>query len=314
MPFLSTSTKYISAGGSAGTGSDLPIHTCGLRLTLTSGTPVTTADVTGATTIYATPYISNQVYLYTQPTSGTTSVWTAYNTAELSLALGTLSSATKPYDVFIQDNAGTLQLTKSNAWTSATARSQALAQQNGVWVLGSDTSQRYLGTFYPTATTTTEDSGISGTAVANRFLWNMYNRVPRAMQFHLTTNYTYTTNTYRQAGANASAGLFMVRGFDLDGVIAHVQTFPSTTNATGVSVPVGVGLDSTTVTSANSFGQYNFPNATQTTGTSSAVYSGFPGLGYHALNWIEKSTASGSTTWNTDATTAQAGISGWVMA
>ena len=34
------------------------------RLTLTSGTPVTTNDVTAATTIYYTPYKGNAIQLY----------------------------------------------------------------------------------------------------------------------------------------------------------------------------------------------------------------------------------------------------------
>src|SRR5690349_2342000 len=56
------------------------------RLTLTSGTPVTTSNVTGATTIYLTPYLGNQIWLY----SG--SVWVSYSLSEISLALGTLVS------------------------------------------------------------------------------------------------------------------------------------------------------------------------------------------------------------------------------
>jgi len=53
---------------------------CGLRLTLTSGTPVTTADVTGATTIYFTPLLSGVIALYS---SG--GAWNRRYTAEISI-------------------------------------------------------------------------------------------------------------------------------------------------------------------------------------------------------------------------------------
>lgn len=85
---------------------------CEGRLTLTSGTPVTTADVTGATSVYFTPYSGNHISLY----SG--SVWNLYAFSETTLSLGTLVNA-QMYDVFMYDNAGTLTL-ESNEWANAT--------------------------------------------------------------------------------------------------------------------------------------------------------------------------------------------------
>jgi hypothetical protein len=84
----------------------------GFRLTLTTGTPVTTTDVTGATTIYWTPHGHNCVGLY----DGTS--WKQWASAELSLALGTLVNA-MAYDVFVYDNSGTLTL-ETAAWQNAT--------------------------------------------------------------------------------------------------------------------------------------------------------------------------------------------------
>src|SRR3972149_4877028 len=99
--------------------------TCDGRLTLTSGTPVTTADVTAATSIYFTPYIGDRIAIY----DGTR--WRLYLFAELTLALGTLTAAL-PYDVFIYDNAGTLTL-EALAWTNGTTRATALVRQKGGW-------------------------------------------------------------------------------------------------------------------------------------------------------------------------------------
>jgi hypothetical protein len=97
-------TTFISA--------PLPLSTAEGRLTLTSTVPVTTADVTGASTIYFTPYHGDRISVY----DGTR--WKAYKFTELSLALGTLINA-QNYDVFIYDNSGTLTL-EATEWASAT--------------------------------------------------------------------------------------------------------------------------------------------------------------------------------------------------
>lgn len=151
------------------------------RLTLTSGTPVTTSDVTGATSVYYTPYIGNQIGLYTG------SAWVSYTFAELSLALGTLTSGL-PYDVFLDYNDGTPQLAMT-AWTNDTTRATALVRQDGILVKTGDTQQRYLGTFYTTSTTTTEDSA------ANRYLKNYYNRVDCQVGPGVFTTTRTTTST-----------------------------------------------------------------------------------------------------------------------
>ena len=105
------------------------------RLTLTSATPVTPADVTGATTIYCTPYKGNQIALYDGSSS-----WNTRTSAEFSLALGTLTSG-KPYDVFCYDNAGTPTL-EFLAWTNDTTRATALVYQDGVLVKSGATTRR----------------------------------------------------------------------------------------------------------------------------------------------------------------------------
>jgi len=53
----------------------------GGRLTLTSGTPVTTSDVTAATSVYYTPYVGNKISLY----NGWE--WIFHEFSELSLSL-----------------------------------------------------------------------------------------------------------------------------------------------------------------------------------------------------------------------------------
>lgn len=274
---------------------------CEGRLTLTSGTAVTTSDVTGATSVYFTPYNGNRLGIYNG------SGWQVYRFAELTLALGTLTSAL-PYDVFVYDNAGTLTL-ESLAWTNGTTRATALALQDGVYVKSGATTRRYLGTFYTTSTTTTEDS------VAKRFLWNAYNRVRRPMVKKETTDtWTYTTATYRAANNSTTNRLEMIRGLDVDPIIVSVQSIVNNTTGGTPRVAVGIGIDSTSVNSAHVFGG-NAPSSGNL--NLRCEYSGFPGVGYHYAQWLEYSGASGTTLWigdNGSPTEDQCGIIGEVLA
>ena len=203
---------------------------CDGRLTLTSGTPVTTADVTAATNVYFTPYVGDRIAIY----DGTR--WRLYLFAELTLALGTLTAAL-PYDVFIYDNAGTLTL-EALAWTNGTTRATALVRQNGVWCKTGVLTRRYLGTFYTTATTTTEDSE------AARFLFNVSNPVLRRLYKTDATSHTYNNATIRQWNATAANKVEYVLG-QPQTVIA-VGRFDTTAPSTANWIDNGLGFDSTT--------------------------------------------------------------------
>jgi len=158
--------------------------TPGGRLTLTSGTPVTTSDVTGATSIYYTPYVSNVITLWDGYR------WRPIEFSEYTLALGTLTSG-KPYDVFAYLSSGVLAL-EMLAWTNDTTRATAITIQDGRYCKSGDKTRLCLGTFYTTATTTTEDSA------ANRYLFNAYNRVDKACVSAQGSSHTNGTATARQ--------------------------------------------------------------------------------------------------------------------
>src|SRR5688572_4720973 len=138
---------------------------CG-RMTLTTGLPVTTADVTGASTVYFTPFRGNLIAVHDGDH------WQVLSFAELSLALGS-DAANTNYDLFAYYSSGAVALERV-AWTNATTRATALTTLDGVPVKSSDTTRRYLGTYRTTATVgQTEDS------VGKRFVWNYYHRVRR---------------------------------------------------------------------------------------------------------------------------------------
>lgn len=256
--------------------------TCEGRLTTESGVAVSTADRTAQSTLYFTPFRGSRVSLYDG------AAWVSHSLTERSLALSGLTSG-KPYDVFLQNVAGTLTLVLL-VWTNDTTRATALAVQDGILVKTGDATQRYLGTIYTSGATTIEDTQ------AKRWCWNYYHRVRRTMKGATETanTWTYTTATFRQANANVANQLDYVVGVNEDAVEAEVYALVQTSGA-NVSVTTGIGVDSTSVNSALGFG-YSVP-AAGTVVMGRATYRGTPGVGRHFLAWLEYSAASGTTTW-----------------
>lgn len=295
------------------------------RLTTETGVPISTADRTGQSTIYVTPMTSTggRVCLY----DGTR--WKMYVLTEKSLVLSALTSG-KNYDVFLYDNAGTLTVELSAAWSSDTARTDALTTQDGILVKSGALTRRYVGTIRTTGTTTTEDS------LAKRFVWNMYNRTVKSMKRAETTNaWFYDTGTFRQANAAAANQLDFVVG-QADVIVEAVvraswQANPGVavvSNATPYERVVGVGVDSTTTSSAQianvSHGMTadGLNTLNIAAGAPTAEYRGYPGLGRHFLAWLERGGGGEdeTTQWNGNlafnslsGTGVHCGISGWLM-
>ena len=292
---------------------------CSGRLTLTTGVPVTTSDVTGATTVYFTPYRGNSIGLYDG-----TATWTLLAFTETSIALGTLTSGL-PYDVFGYNNSGVLALELA-AWSSATAifssgtYQTTRPTQDGIIVKSTngttvDSSRRYLGTFTTSSTTQTEDSN------ANRLLYNYYNRVRRPLLVTDTTaSWNYSLAVWRQARATATNQVRLTQGVAETPVFLrlHIQA----ANDTGtMNVNGGIGEDSTsaplsaqTVTDMVIAGA-NFSLA------SDAMLEKIPAVGLHTYVWLESAEATGVTTFRGAssttagaATTSGVGLTGWCEA
>lgn len=92
-----------------------PMSTFGVpangRLTLTSGTPVITGNVTAATTIYFTPYLGNRIGLYNGEN------WPTFSFNEISIAVP--STVFRLFDVFIYDGGTALEPVNWNQSTAA---------------------------------------------------------------------------------------------------------------------------------------------------------------------------------------------------
>lgn len=292
------------------------------RLTLTTAVPVTTGDVTGATTVYYTPYNRAWIKLY----NGTR--WQSFALVELSQTTAdTTKSPTavannSNYDVFVWNDAGTLRATRGPAWASDTTRGTGAGTTeleffggryvNKVAVTNGPAARRglYVGTVRSDGSAQINDS------FAKRHVWNMHNRVSRPMRVIESANaWNYTTLTFQQANANAANQLDFVVG--LEGVSARADVHASFRNsdASGANAVVGIGLDSTTTLAVGCINSYanSFSGHVNSTG---AAWNGYPGLGRHTLVWLEASSATGTTTWSGDEAAPaffQAGVHGELL-
>jgi hypothetical protein len=280
---------------------------CGLRLSLTTATPVTVTDVTAATTVFITPTAGGQCAFYDG-----TATWTLLTNSETSVAVPATTS--KPFDVFCRNNSNTIACDTTD-WTSDSARATALVLQNGVWVKSGDTTRRYIGT----ARTTTV-SGQTEDSVARRFVWSYYQRARRILRVTDTTDsWTYTTNTYRQANAAAANQVDVVIGV-AEGATLDLTVIGFITSGSANQVgEVSVGEDSTSTALTTVYGG-GTASAAGGTGAGSplpciARLQHYPAIGRHFYVWLEKANGGGTVTWygdNADGTGWRAGITGWI--
>lgn len=271
---------------------------CDGRLTLESGVPVSSTDQTAKTTIYYTPYIGNKISLYDG-----SATWNIVTFSETSLALGTMTSGL-PYDVFAYNNSGTLALEKL-AWTSTSARATALTYQDGVLVKSGSTTRRYLGTFYTTSTTTTEDSS------TKRFLWNNYNRVlKRLYRQETTSSWAYSSGTIRQANGATANKVEIIQGLPEEEInlTILVSVVPSATAGNGMT---GFGEDTTTDFTTEGF--YQGGGGSTAWFVFSAYLQKIPTIGYHYYSWNERANGTSVTFFGgTGANYWRAGIAGFI--
>jgi hypothetical protein len=289
------------------------ISPLGGRLTLTSATPVTTADVAAATSIYYTPHVSSWVRIY----NGTTDVLTQFT--ETALALDSSSGHTgyhqsgKNFDCFVALNSSTFVLGTGPAWSSDTARGTGAGTTeiefyNGLWRNKNDITLRIgtasgntvliparqatlVGSFRATA------DGQASDTVLRRLLSNAYNPVPRFMFANaetLGTTWTYTLLTWRQVHANTSNKVEFLQCLP-GGPVESVANSQAANSAGSATFYVGIGVNSTTVNSAK--GGLLSTVAAGLVSMGYADYSGFASLGYTYLAWLEISAVAGTTSW-----------------
>lgn len=261
-------------------------QTNGGRLTLTSGTPVTITNVTAAGTIYWEPYLSDTIALWNGSAYQLVSVG-----SNKSLALTATSGSM--YDVFGYLSGGTLAL-ESLVWTNTTTRATAVVRDvTGVWTKSGDRTRRWLGSFYATGSNQTEDS------TSRRCVFNAVNRVKRSMlAVDTTDSWVYNSATFRAFNNSATDGTGTVKcvaGIPeaLLDAEAHGFALPGTSS---INMFVGIGIDSTTVNSANikNAASGTDGNFTVSAANSSCIarYQGYPVAGLHQVYPLEADSGS----------------------
>jgi len=288
------------------------------RLTLTTAVPVLTATVSAAATVYYTPYVGNAIPIY----DGST--WKVYNFAELSNVLANAATgnagpaaavASKNYDLFVWDNAGTRTLTRGAAWNSDTARSATtendLQRVNGVLTnLNAITNGpgvglgTYVGTVRTDAggATVTYDLGssASGGGLASFGLWNAYNQVEQTTTVvDSGVNYTYSSATLRAARGSNTYRANLIAGLNVNNVQASSFALISTAATSGAFTRTYIGLDTITAQTGQVIGQVYTNAAVVLSAAVAASYKGLPGLGFHYLSGNESGDGSNTNTVNT---------------
>lgn len=286
--------------GAGGAGGTVLNSTAGGRLTLTSATPVTTSDVTAATTLYYSEHSSNQIALYDGSSS-----WSVLTFSNISLSLSGLTANTN-YDIFCYNNSGTATL-EATAWSSDTARATALARQDGVYVRSGSTTRRYLGTIRITGTT-----GQCEDSLSKRFVFNHQNKIIRRLSAKITTNsWTYASTTYRAWNADTAYGSTRV-GLVI-GVSENIATLEAILNVgyDSVGAGVGIGVDSTSTNSADLFNYlvvYYSPG-----GLNIAALDSNPGVGFHYYQALETAGNTHTAYGDNGSTTMQSGLRGRML-
>lgn len=276
------------------------------RLTLVSGTPVMTTSQLTKPTIFYTPYVGQFAPIY----DGTKFVMTDLG-GELSQATNDATKspaatvASKNYDMFVWDDAGTKRCTRGPIWSTDSVRgvgagTTELEAVNGIWVnknaiTNGPAARRgtYVGTIRSdTAATCAFIFGSLG-GTANLGVWNCYNRVPiRTFTADTTSTWTYSTAAYRACNANTNFVILIICGLVEDMIrVEHMGQMNNSATGYGYN---GIGIDST---SSNSNNLQVISGNVSSTAISQSVIVAPPLLGYHLYQALEYVSA-GTVTFN----------------
>lgn len=217
------------------TGSDLDVdnNVCGGRLTLTTSTPILTANTSSAT-VYYTPFRGSRCMVYVN------GKWEprVFST-DLSVSVAALSvSDTGVF--YIYDNNGQLAL--------GYVLSGTLAYQDGVPVVSGDTSKRIVGGFIcQTAGQldmifTCTAAGVSPANFCKCCVVNLANPVLQTFQTNVGTNWTYATNSWRPFNNDSMNSVTVGQLL----IPTHVDVRSSVEVATGSGIGYNIGIGTAT--------------------------------------------------------------------
>jgi hypothetical protein len=310
------------------------------RLSLTSATPVTESDVTGATTIYCVPCSGQHVPVY----DGAALAYKSLG-SQISLPLDSNSGHTnyhesgKNFDLFAIVDSGTLKLATGPKWNNGASAGSDTARGTGagsteleafagllvnknsmtarVGSASGDTvtvaarSATYLGTFRCTANGQATDSKLK------RLLFNAYNQTLRPMYVRDTAlTWNYSTDAWRQVNANSAFQLELLLGLSGIVVTAQHNHMASGSTSTGRRAQCAIGLDSTSAIAPGSLTGFMVVDNNAGAKGFTSRFEGFPGLGFHTLTALERGAGVDTQSWygtNSDAGNWAPGMLGSVL-
>lgn len=243
------------------------------RITLSATEPVTIIDQAGKATVYCLPFIGEYIALFYA------AAWRVLNYTGGSVAVPNTTAT--PFDIFARSTDGSTVTLSAESWTDDTTRAQALTKLNGILVMNSDNSKKYLATLRTGAVQgQTEDTG------AQRFLWNLYNQVPRKfLKREATISWSYSSGTVRYANADSNNKVEFVTGYEGQNFIDMSLSVVGGSTV-GATAAIGIGLDSGTAFSTDAFFGNTHGNNNSVTGN--ARFQTYPTIGYHFCSWLEQ--------------------------
>jgi hypothetical protein len=248
--------------------------------------PVSDSPTNGLSSVYYIPYKHDKIALW----NGSGIVVTSFPLLTINLPSSPFAANTA-WDVFGYLNASRGLSLETLAWSNpgptSPARATPVAYLNGFVCKNTDATRRYLGSFYCQVPGATHDVGAMGptSAGGKRFLWNMYNRVPKAcIVYDGTASWSDGTNSWHLIRAQAipSNCVEMFRGLPEDAVSASFALSGACPQSGGFYI--GISLDGATpsAVSSTSGSFYNSVPGTQT-GCVTTSFSSAPPIGYHTL-------------------------------
>jgi hypothetical protein len=294
------------------------------RVTLSSSSPVMTADSVDAGTIYYLPYTGQNLAIY----DGTNWMEQDIGSSGVSLTLSaTNMPTTEVFDLYASMQSGNVTLC-ALYWGGNTARSSTVGgksgsqdarvvQQNGLWVnnaavaasncYNNATAYTFgagqgtlLGSFYtdaPGKVSWTCNPTAAATGSNNILgIGNVYNQVPfNCTELNSTTNYTLAVTTpagvWRQQNNSANTRITYVDPLGYIGIFVSAANVVENNTAIGNYCNNGMCLNSTNCTPKTLAG-HNSWSTSVAYATDIATGTFYSGLG---LNYIQAMEANGST-------------------
>lgn len=310
---LLTACQAGSGGGGAAVAA---VGAPGGYLTLSSDTnnPVLTADSSGASIVYYTPYVSNQVPIW----NGTSFTIFAINQLTLTLT-APANLANTIYDVCIFSNSGVLTLVTGPAWANSGggtgsrgtgAGTTQISRQNGIWVNTVQITASNNGVSYTVPAQQCTYVGsilidfVAGT-VSNYLsygqnrkwsVWNAYNRLPIVLQAGDPTA-SWLNNAGVTGPSNATSGnaATALTGLAEEAVAAQFnQTVSPLTAGSNTRAQISIGLNTTGTIGQSAVGAISVAGAGTITETLAANYLATPTIGIN--KFIELENGSGNVT------------------